>query len=344
MISIRPLRVVCRALAFVVPCLAISYTAAGCGGGSGDDDASSGSCSSDAGGDSAVIVGDASSDAGTDAGPSEDGSVDSGPAPFVPLLGRSTSIPGSSEGYFCTAISVTTPLDITAFHAEATGNIIEATVTTGLNATPGDSACTSGSIGGQLLYAFSAGTSELAFPSGSAMHVPAGSLILNLHVDNVSDSTAADTAAVSIRTMASTPIDLVQAFYIGTRSINIPSDGVTHTATGGCVYFPTTLDVFAVTPMMYTTGTHSSLTAQQGATTTTVFDGPFDFANQVTHALTPEITIHGGDKVLNVCSYVNTTGSTRAFNDYAGNGEHCYAATYAHGIGTLGLGMFQCAQ
>lgn len=249
----------------------------------------------------------AGSDAGADA--------PAGPT-WTPLISRNYSLDNNNpEIYVCRRQLVAQDMWISGFRAELPAGTLRAFVTidpssstaTG-NITPCD-----GTVGvqyGQLLFADTHGPSQyntVQFPAGDAVHIPAGSyIVLNADVYEPQDQTPfSGTLNIDVTTVPQGEVQHeLQATFAGTNSIDVPSDGTTHTVTGSCTA-PRTQDyhVLAVWPHMHTLGTHSHLTITRNNVNDVVEDQPFVFANQTTDMVS-ERMLGVNDQLNFTCSYV----------------------------------------
>ena len=294
--------------------------------------------------------------AGSDAG-GVDGTT--GPT-WTPLISRQYSIDNTQpEIYVCRRQKVMTDMWISGFRSELPAGTLRAFVTidpssstsTG-NITPCDP--TVGVQYGQLLFADTHGPSQyniVQFPGGEAVHIPAGSyIVLNADVYEPQDSTPFD-GQINIDVTTVPPGEVqheLQATFLGTNSIDLPSDGATHTVTGSCTA-PRTQDyhAFAVWPHMHTLGTHSHVTITRSNVNDVLVDQAFAFADQPTDMVS-ERTLGVNDQLTLTCSYVvpamtcnysgskycGTVGTCQPDNKcHVGQsdslaGEACFAAVY----------------
>jgi hypothetical protein len=246
--------------------------------------------------------------------------------PWTPLIGRTVTMPGATEGYKCTRIAVPGDLYITGFRTTAK-SVVRAliTVSSGAGST-GDYDCNAGSLDNALIYASSVGTDDFTFPAGFGIHVLAGQFLnLNLHIVNTAAEAVTETDQIlvqaGIAADITTPTEMV---LLGTFQINIPHDGVTHTATG---YFYTGEQrLLALLPLMQTHGTHQNVTRIESSGTETILDVDFDPTMQVFHPLS-QVFLHSGDRLQVVCSYINSGSQTATYGESWDN-ETCFSAMY----------------
>ncbi len=252
--------------------------------------------------------GTAGSDAGIDA--------PAGPT-WQPLISRNYAVDNNNpEIYVCRREKVTQDMWISGFRSELPAGTLRvwltidpSTSTATGNITPCD-----GTVGvqyGQLLFADTHGPNQyntVLFPAGDAVHIPAGSyIVLNASVYEA-QSNVPNTGTLNID-VATVPEGEVQhelqATLLGTNTINLPSDGMTHVATGSCTAGTQDYHVLAMWPHMHTLGTHSHVTIFHPSTNANdvLVDQPFQFANQPTDVIS-ERTLAVNDQLNLVCSYV----------------------------------------
>ncbi len=197
-----------------------------------------------------------------------------------------------------------------------------------------------GTLSGQMLYAAGLNTDDLLFPQGVAMHLAAGTWInLNLHLFDAQDNDLSGESGILVQTMAqSDVVNEADMSFSGTTQIMVPSDGQTHTESGGC-NAPTDLHVFALWPHMHQIAVHQTLIVTHNSVPTTMLDTPFQFNEQKNYPMA-EMTISQGDRIETTCSYVNNTGATVDFCDES-QCEMCFTGIYKYPAGTTG-GLLGC--
>jgi len=270
------------------------------------------------------------------------------PPPVPPVVwnvvaGRSWTMPAGTEGYVCVGVHVTSDGYFTGFRLASPNpaqNEVLLTVTSA-SGTEGPFACGAGSLDNELLYAANQGTTPIEFPAGFGVHVSAGQyMLLNIHVVNRADTSVTDSTRIEARigTAAdvTTPIDMSLG---GTFQINIPSDGQLHTATGQCA--AGNAHVLALLPLMRSRGVHQTVTSVLGTESQTVFEQDFDLEHDSYTQLVTPFQLPSGALLRTVCSYVNTSGTTKAYGESADN-ESCFSALYRYPLSTGAL--FSCAE
>ncbi len=260
------------------------------------------------------------------------------------IAGRAWTMPGETEGYVCYAVHLTSDEYLTGFRLVSPNpvqNELSLTVSDS-PVTEGSFACNAGSVGAHLIYAANVGTAPIEFPAGFGVHATAGQyLLLNFHLNNLAAASVTDSTRVEARigTAAdvTTPIDMQLA---GTFLINIPNDGLVHTATGQC-YATADNHLLAFLPLMRSAATHQTVSILTDSTTQAIFDQDFDVQHDsYTQSATP-IQINFGDRIRTVCSYINIGPGTLNFGESYHN-ESCFAAVYRYPTSATSS-LFDCA-
>ena len=249
---------------------------------------------------------------------------------------RAWTMPAASEGFKCLGIHVTSDEYFTGFRLADPGSAQNEVMLTVSDSpvTEGAFDCSAGSLGAQLVYAASVGTTAIEFPAGFGVHVSAGQyLFLNIHLVNLSDTSVADSTRIEARvgtaSDVATPIDMSVS---GTFLINIPSDGQVHTATGTCDAAADT-HVLAFLPLMRSRAVHQTVDVVVGSTHQLVLDQTFDVQHDIYSQLATPVLIHMGDEIVTQCSYVNTGTHTENYGESADN-ESCFDAIYRYPVST----------
>lgn len=259
------------------------------------------------------------------------------------VAGRAWTMPGATEGYKCVGVHATSDGYYTGFRVASASDVpneVLLTVASG-NVIDGPFDCGAGSLGAELIYAASRGTTAIEFPAGFGVHVLAGqTLLLNIHLVNTTDASATDSLGVEARigTAAdvTTPIDMSLA---GTFLINIPSDGQQHTASGQCAAGNTHL--LAILPMMRSRAVHQAVISVVDTDSLTIFDQDFDWPHNGYTLLATPFANPAGANLRTVCSYVNNSGTTMTYGESANN-ESCFSAVYRYPLSVSPL--FSCAE
>lgn len=179
---------------------------------------------------------------------------------------------------------------------------------------------------GNIIYASGVGTNAVEFPKGVGLKIAAGqTLILQLHVFNVSSEAISGTSGVEIIEVK--PEDVEQEadlFLPGPFGFDIPPNQEV-TYEGTC-----TLDaaqsVFAIFPHMHQLGTHFKTTLTVGGTEVVLHDDDYAFDHQAFIPFEP-IALSAGDTIDTECTWQNTTPDTVGWGE-SSTSEMCFSILY----------------
>lgn len=160
-----------------------------------------------------------------------------------------------------------------------------------------------------LIFTTGVGTTDLMFPPGVGLKLPAGTLVgIQLHTFNSTDQPLSGTSGAEFLDVAPDSITAeADAMLAGGATILLPP-GETTTATGTCtITAPQT--VFAVAPHMHTYGVHLKTTATIGGVERVLHDAPYDFEHQPIIPIEP-IELAPGDTIQTECTWTNTSTET----------------------------------
>lgn len=253
------------------------------------------------------------------------------PGSFTTFISRAWTMSPGAEGYVCHTMRADADTFITGLREIAPPGTYEMTLTvTDTTVSMGDYNCTAGTntIGAMALYAAGLGTNDVVFPPGIAEHVKAGQFVtLNMHVSDVGGATAlTGTSGVQVQTGG--PVDAAHEAamtFVGTLNIVVPSDGIAHTAQGGC---NTVADshVFALWPHMRALGVRAEVVDTHAAIPNPLLDTRFTLDPQPIDAFAPMPIAHG-DQLQAICYYANSTGQPVSFGDSTTD-EACFVGVY----------------
>jgi hypothetical protein len=297
---------------------------------------------------------------GTEAGSDSGGNMGDAPPPgWTNLISRSWSLSfGGDEGYRCRRIKTTEDMDVSAFRADmgpnGTHHLFLTLDPNGGTMTGNVDSCNQdyGVDNGQLLYGASVGPTnaqDLVFPAGIAVHIPAGSyIVLNAHVYDATDNPMNGSTGVLVQTVPPGEVQHeVDAVFVGTQSIDIPSNGMQTQVTSTCPA-PRSQDyhILAVWPHMHQFGTHAHLVNTNPQNVHDVIvDKPFTFDDQ-TNSMITERVLHTDDNLQFTCTYMVPSQTCTYPGGQCNNGtcqndglchvpygessvgEMCYAALY----------------
>ncbi len=250
---------------------------------------------------------------------------------WVPLVARSWTMPAGSEGFRCRRIRVQSDMYVTGVRAVSPPGVFSmiVSVSSSTSSPIGDYNCSPNQIDQRVIYESGIGTDDLEFPLGVGVHLHAGDYVnLNVHLDNGGTKDADGIAGVLARTgPPSSVINDAALVLAGTFNINIPNDGVPHTANGGCAW-PVAAQLVALWPHLHARGTHANLviTPAQPPVTQTLLDAPYTFDTQL---ISPaSFALHAGDLVGVTCTYVNDTAITPLTFGDSVDSEQCFVGMY----------------
>jgi hypothetical protein len=244
--------------------------------------------------------------------------------------------PGTLNNYKCRRIQVPQEMWITAFRSlSPVGTHHQVLTIDNQDTYVGDMDCsvTTGTLGGEMLYASGVNTDDLQFPSGVAIHLAAGTWInLNLHLFDAGDQPISGESGLYVKTVPqSEVVNPADMEFSGTTQLTIPNDGQVHTAGGGCLA-PHDLHVFALWPHMHQIAVHQKVTVTpSGGSPATWLDTDYSFNEQKNYPMA-EMVAHQGDRIQTTCSYVNTGSGTVYFGDSSLD-EMCFTGIYKYPAG-----------
>jgi hypothetical protein len=189
-----------------------------------------------------------------------------------------------------------------------------------------------GSAGTNMIYASGVGTNELMFPPGTALRIPAGTLLgLQLHIFNQSDAMLTGMSGIEMLEVdPATVTEEIDMFLPGPQDLSLPP-GQPTTIRGTCTV-KTAYKVFALFPHMHQHGTHMKTTLTIGGVDRVINDAPYDFEHQKILAFEP-IQLNPGDKITSECTWMNTTNQTVTYGE-SSTTEMCYSILYRFPRGT----------
>ena len=270
---------------------------------------------------------------------------DSPPIPdgYTRLIGRTWTLQaGQLDVYRCVRVTIPQDMYITSIMSQAPLGTHHSVLSIMTDSLPdGESDCSVGTLGMNMLYASGVGTSPLDFPSDVGIKLAAGTHIhLNLHLYNASDQALSGDSAILVKAQPTPPPMLAEMVFAGKLTLSIPytSPPTEYIAQGGCTV-NSPYKLFAIWPHMHKIATHQRVELTRGGTTTFLHDLPYQFAEQKYYLQTPEIQLQANDRITVKCTYLNTTGHTVSQGDSSDN-EMCFSGLYRYPATNAGL--FQC--
>ena len=163
---------------------------------------------------------------------------------------------------------------------------------------------------------FASGTTELVetMPDHVATRVESGQqVVLRLHLFNTTNDVLTGHSGVIVKTTNADAVDHIAGSVLaGTTMLSIPPG--TSTQTGTCT-LGADATVFNLFPHMHKLGRSMKAVAQlAGGAEKTLYDGPFQFDEQLRYELDP-LSMQAGDRVRIECTYDNTTDGTVGFGE-----------------------------
>jgi hypothetical protein len=179
-----------------------------------------------------------------------------------------------------------------------------------------------------LLFADGVGSPSLTMPDGVIMKVNAGDQItFQLHLLNASTNTVTSMAAVDVQTLDPSLVqNEAEMILAGPLAFSIPQ-GANQMVNGKCTMKGAT-NFYAVFPHMHQLGTHITVNAIVGGVSRQVYDGAWDFNNQLFKSFTP-IAMSQGDQITVACTYDNNTGAA-VMSGTSTTQEMCFAISYRY--------------
>jgi hypothetical protein len=240
---------------------------------------------------------DAKGSGGSDGGAGGDGGG------WQTLISRSWSVSAGEQTYECDRIQVPNDMYINAFSPMSPIGTHHQVLTIDASDTEtGDYDCNaeSGTLSGEMLFASGIGTPAMTFPAGVAVHLTAGEWInLNIHLFDEQDNALNGVTGVQVKTVPAAEVqNVADMTFSGTFTIDVPSDGQPHTASGGCSA-PADWTVFSLWPHEHELGTNQEFQVNGS----TILNQPFSFTSQTAYPMN-QMQIHQGDQILTTCTYM----------------------------------------
>ncbi|HEY4182716.1 MAG TPA: hypothetical protein VGM90_38055 [Kofleriaceae bacterium] len=284
--------------------------------------------------------------AGTDGAPGSDGGADPFVAPpgFTRLLGRTWSLAaGETDTYKCVRFTLTEDTYATSILAEAPSGthhtVLSIAGANGTSGADGEYNCNVSTLGTVMLFASGVNTSQLDFPDGVGVKIPAGTQVsLNLHLFNATDDPLSGESAIWIKKPASPPAMIAEMAFAGKFLFSIPAANQPYSVTGGCTA-QSDYTLFALWPHMHQIGSHSKFEVTHQGTKTMYLDEPYSFTEQRYWPESPLIQVHSGDQITATCTWTNTTGATMHFGE-SSTDEMCFIGMYRYPA--VGSNIFAC--
>ncbi len=284
-------------------------------------------CGDDGGGGSNPATDGGDTTPGADADPN---APDATPGSFSTLIDATwTNGAGNGDTYYCAWKAVQEDMYITGFEAvspQGTHHTV-LSVTDSYSGPDKEQACNAGEIADQMLFASGVGTASYALPAGVAIKVTAGqTLMLNLHLFNVSDETLNGTSGTMVTRVPLEEVEnLAEFFFAGTAAFSIPGNGQDTMASGSCT-MAADGTVFTLWPHMHQVGKHMRISYKG----TDVLNTDYDFNDQKMYSIAP-FAVQQGDTIDVECTWNNPSGPNKNFGD-GSNDEMCFGGIYRYPV------------
>jgi len=201
----------------------------------------------------------------------------------------------------------------------------------------------------ELIYAAGLGDAQLAFPTGTAVHVTpknAANQNLNLvlydHLSNEGSAAVSGTSAIEVHyvadpTTVAHEVDMVLGGNGATW--NVPANDQPTPITGQC--FPTTAagyqwHVVAVWPHMHESGQHVTVSISSAGQTTPIFDAAYDYQHEGTYVV-PDTLVDTGAELDVRCTLANANPVALSYDEIMPEPDGktvCWTGIYKYPTGT----------
>jgi len=218
-------------------------------------------------------------------------------------------------------------------------------------------------IGGnvQLLAGWALGGSDITLPDGIAatMPAPGGKIMIEWHYYNQTETQQEDNSGVEVCVIPSSKIEpknVASMTWVGNENLGgssllgvagiagmapMKETKVQDTCTPKLTGLPAgePVRIFSFTPHMHQLGTHMrTWIARKDGKVEKVHDEAFQFDSQISYRQEPLHEIWPGDKIVNECTFFNSTTSPVGFGP-SSNQEMCYQFVYAYPANALVNGV-----
>jgi hypothetical protein len=260
---------------------------------------------------------------------------------WLPLVEADWQLAAGEEGYTCARATVTEDVYIDAFRALSPlgthHTVLSVDRSSSSTAPDGTFECDAATNGQNMLFGSGVGTLPVEFPEGVAIKIEKGSsLILNLHLFNVSTDALSDRSGIEVRRVAAQDVVHEAEIVLAGKVSGLVVPPGESTQTGECA-MSHDVTLFAVFPHMHQLGSHLKATAAPaGGSPSVLVDAPYSFDDQVYYDVDPQLSLKSGDLVSVECSYENPGAETITFGDSSLE-EMCFVGLYRYPRGEGGL-------
>jgi hypothetical protein len=131
--------------------------------------------------------------------------------------------------------------------------------------------------------------------------------------------------------------------FVGIGFPMVPANATNYNLTANCAVSTTSpVHLLTASPHAHKLANHMKFTAKVGGKDVVMHDAAYDFNEQTSHPLDPEVVLNTGDSVTTVCTYTNPTNQAVNFSENT-DGEMCFNFAVYYPMGALscsGGGLF----
>jgi hypothetical protein len=210
-----------------------------------------------------------------------------------PLVEADWQLGAGEEGYTCARATITEDIYIDAFRALSPlgthHTVLSVDRSSSGTAPDGTFECDAATNGQNMLFGSGVGTLPVEFPEGVAIKIEKGSsLVLNLHLFNVSTDALNDRSGIEVRRVAAQDVVHEAEIVLAGKVSGLIVPPGESTQTGECA-MSHDVTLFAVFPHMHQLGAHLKATAEPaGGSPTVLVDAPYSFDDQVYYDVDPQ--------------------------------------------------------
>jgi hypothetical protein len=260
---------------------------------------------------------------------------------WLSLVEADWTLGSGEEGYTCAKVTIEEDLYIDALRAISPvgthHTVLSVDRATSSPLPEGTFECDAATNGQNMLFGSGVGTLPVEFPEGVAIKIEKGSsLVLNLHLFNVSSAPLADRSGIEVRRVGPEEVVHEAEIVLAGKVAGLLVPPGESTQTGACA-MSHDVTLFAVFPHMHQLGTHLKATAEPaGGSPAVLVDAPYSFDDQVYYGVEPQLSLKSGDLVNVECTYQNPGTETVSFGDSSLE-EMCFVGLYRYPRGDGGL-------
>lgn len=248
---------------------------------------------------------------------------------FVELLSVDWELPAGTEQYLCTRKTLREPYYaklVQAISPPGTHHVA-LSISDRPDAVDGTRPCDVAELFPRGIGGGATGTKGRMLPDGVAIELGAGSqLLINTHLFNGTERPLRGHSGIEIVPVPQAAVRVfADSLVAGPTKIDVPPGR--STTVGGCT-IARDATFYGIMPHMHQTGVAMKVVARSpGVADAVLYDGPFDFENQIIHPL--DVKLKAGDYIELACTYENARGYALHWGE-SSNDEMCQ----------VGLGRF----